>query len=487
MRLCFICLLCWLSIGVALPADNTEFSAEQLEFFEKQVRPLLVEHCVKCHGSNKQEANLRLDSRGAILKGGDTGPAVEPGQPTKSELVLAVSYDPAGYQMPPDGKLSEEQIAIFTRWVELGAPWPAEDEPAATDPAAKWEEEFARRMEHWSFLPLTRRTPPTVQDSSWCRTPIDRFVLARLEEAGLPHAEEADRRTWLRRLSLDVTGLPPTSDEVNRFLADESPGAHERAVDRLLASPHFGERWGRHWLDLVRYAESRGHEFDHNVANAWPYRDYVIRALNADVPYDRFVIEHVAGDQLSDPGPVSADDVAAMTEPHALSSLRLDPATGVNESVLGTGFWFFGEWVHSPVDIRQEEADRFDNMIDVYSKTFLGLTVACARCHDHKFDPIPQSDFYALQGYLQSSSYRQARFETEVQNRRVADELQRLRRDAAAELLPLIQELARPVMDRRADYLLAAREVLSAGAIPDDLRKETVFADFETGGYDGWE
>ncbi len=216
-------------------------------------------------------------------------------------------------------------------------------------------------------------------------------------------SSDVDRAALIRRLYFDLIGLPPTPEQVATALADSSEGGTERLVDELLKSPHFGERWGRHWLDLVRYAESRGHEFDNDAPNAFQYRDYVIRAFNADVPYDQLVREHIAGDLLNSP--------------------RLNPQQGFNESILGTGFWFLGEWVHSPVDIRKDESDRFDNMIDVMSKTFLGMTVACARCHDHKFDAISTADYYSLSGFLQSSDYRQVPFESIEKNRQVAKQL----------------------------------------------------------------
>ncbi|MFV0444116.1 MAG: PSD1 and planctomycete cytochrome C domain-containing protein [Planctomycetaceae bacterium] len=465
MRALLICLSLGLSLA-ASAAEPPKFPADQLEFFEKQVRPLLAEHCHKCHGPDQQKGNLRLDSRAAAIQGGDSGPAIDLDTPTQSELLSAISYDPSGYQMPPDGKLSAEQIEVLSRWVELGAPWPAEFPEHASDAGQSWEQTFNERRLHWSFLPLTRPSVPTVSDPSWCRTPIDRFILSQLEAAQLPHAGEADRRTWLRRATLDVTGLPPTPEELAAFVADDAPDAWERVVERLLASPHLGERWGRHWLDLVRYAESRGHEFDYDVANPWPYRDFVIRALNEDVPYDRFVVEHIAGDLLSVECPVSSEKHGGPrsnspdTQHSTLNSLRIDPATGSNESIVATGFWFLGEWVHSPVDIRQEEADRFENMIDVYSKTFLGLTVACARCHDHKFDPIPQTDFYALQGYLQSTTYQQVRYEHWENNRRVVRELRQLEQRAAEALLKVMAEIGEPVVEELDQYLLAASEAL---------------------------
>jgi hypothetical protein len=412
-------------------AEETRFTAEQLEFFENRVRPLLVEHCSKCHNADEHKGNLVLDSRENLLKGGDTGPSVEPGNIDASELIKAVRYGADGYQMPPDGKLDDAAIKTLEEWVTMGAPWPTST--ATTQTASEFN--LAERAQYWSFQPLVRTAPPAVADRAWPQTPIDRFLLARLETAGLRPAAAADRSTWIRRAYLDTLGLPPTPAEVADFVADPAANAPEKVVDRLLASPHFGERWGRHWLDLMRYAESRGHEFDYDVANPWHYRDYVIGAINDDVPYDRFIIEHVAGDLLK-----SADQ---SDQPVTIPA-RFDPATGANESVVATGFWFLGEWVHSPVDIRQEEAERFANMLDVYSKAFLGLTVACARCHDHKFDPITQADFYALQGYLQSSVYRQALYESMDHNRRIARELDALRDEATTALRPVLDELAKP-------------------------------------------
>jgi hypothetical protein len=369
-----------LIVALALSAGAAEPSTEQVEFFEKRVRPVLVEHCHKCHGPKDTKGGLRLDSRAAMMRGGDTGPAIVPGDPSDSLLIDAVRYDPDGYQMPPTGKLPADAIAALTEWVRQGAVWPAGDEPAAGGPQ---EFDLAARAQHWSFQPVQAVTPPDVQRADWCRNPVDRFILSKLEAAGLPPASEAERRVLIRRATFELAGLPPTTEEVAAFLADESPDAYERLIDRLLDSPRYGERWARHWLDLVRYAETAGHEFDYEIPHAWRYRDYVIRALNDDLPYDQFVIEHLAGDLLPDP--------------------RRDPETGVNESVLATAFYWFGQGKHSPVDIRAEECDTVDNQLDVIGKTFQGLTIACARCHDHKFDAIRQADYYALAGFLQSS------------------------------------------------------------------------------------
>jgi hypothetical protein len=423
-----------------------------LEFFEKKVRPILAEHCYQCHSEKAKspKGGLRVDGRDFLLKGGDSGPAVVPGRPEKSRLVEAVSYRNTELQMPPRGKLPDAALADLREWVQRGAPWPEEGGTGTAAPRDGID--VARRMrEHWAWRPVRAPAPPAVKDRGWVRDPADAFLLATLEAKGLRPAPAADRRTWLRRVTFDLTGLPPTSEEIDAFLADGAPGAEAKVVDRLLASPHFGERWARHWLDLVRYADSRGHEFDPIIPNAYQYRDYVIRAFNADVPYNQFVTEHLAGDLLDRP--------------------RLHPEEGFNESVLGTGFWLLGEEVHSPVDIRQDQADRFDNRLDVMTKTFLGLTVACARCHDHKFDPITQKDYYALFGFLSSSGYRQVRFDSLGPNRAAAVALAKLRAKARKEISKALAESAKLTTDRLADYLLAAREAIpkgprTSGAVP---------------------
>ncbi len=392
---------------VALPIAITsgvarEFAPAQLEFFEKEVRPLFAKHCYKCHSANARrlEAGLLLDSRAGQLRGGDSGPAIVPENPDRSLLVQAVRYE--DFEMPPDGKLPSKDVATLVRWIEMGAPWTPEAAPVADAKKETFDLE-KRRSEFWVWQPVTNPQKPSIKNGTWPKNDIDLHILADLEKSNLQPSADADRTALLRRLNFDLIGLPPTPEEIDAFVADKSSNATESVVDRLLDSPHFGERWGRHWLDSVRYAESRGHEFDNDTPNAFQYRDYVIRALNADVRYDQFVREHIAGDLLPKP--------------------RLHSEKKFNESILGTGYWFLGEWVHSPVDIRKDESDRFDNMLDVMSKTFLGVTVACARCHDHKFDAISTADYYSLSGFLQSSDYRQVRFESMEQNRRVAKEL----------------------------------------------------------------
>jgi cytochrome c553 len=429
----FLAVLAWAGGPARAPAADP--TAEQVEFFEKRVRPVLAANCHACHSrKTKQKGNLVLDSRAGLLKGGDTGPAVAPGDPGRSLLVKAIGYADEP-RMPPRGKLPDGQIADLRAWVEMGAPWPKE---AEAGPAAVAAFDLAARRKHWSLQPLGEAAPPAVKDAAWPRNPVDRFVLARLEAAGLAPAPPADRRALLRRVTFDLTGLPPTPEEVDAFLRDPSPDAYERAVERLLASPAYGERWARHWLDLVRFAETSGHEFDPDISEAHGYRDYVIRAFNTDVPHDQFVLEHVAGDLLPEP--------------------RRHPAERLNESILGTGFWFLGESKHSPVEIRADGADRRDNQIDVFGKTFLGLTLACARCHDHKFDAVSTRDYYALAGYLQSSRYQRAFLDDPAVFAEPVRRLRQLRAEATA--LAVARSAAE--LDRRlaglADALLAAAE-----------------------------
>ena len=448
-----------------------KFDDAAVEFFEKEVRPILTARCVECHGAGKGDpkGGLSLMTRSAALKGGDTGPAVVPAKPKESLLVSAVEYGDL-YQMPPKSKLPAAEIATLTKWVELGAPWPKETGNAAG--TVKPFDLAARKGEHWCWNPISNPPVPPVKDQAWPNSSADRFILAGLEGKGLKPATPAEKHALLRRVHFDLIGLPPTPSEVAAFVADNSPQAFERVVDRLLDSPHFGERWGRHWLDLVRYAETRGHEFEPSIPNAWQYRDYIIRALNADVPYDRLLTEHVAGDLIE-------------------SRWRNGSMPGINESVLGTGFWFLGEEVHSPVDIRKDETDRMDNRLDVMSKTFLGLTVSCARCHDHKFDAISQRDYYAMTGFLISGSYRQVRVQTEANDRQIAAKLDVTRAAARQDVVRILNEAARPTLSKLDQYLEHARQAVDAGVTLVDAAApanaaEVVFADFEGDSYPGW-
>ena len=387
------------------------------EYFEKKVRPILVANCIGCHGPEKQKGELRLDSRAAMLKGGETGPAVKPGDVEKSLLTRAIRFDDIELKMPKKRKMTEDEIATLTAWVKGGAPWPEGGIAAQAGPADKFDL-HARAKAHWSFQPIRSPVAPAIHNpQSTIHNPIDAFLLAKLEPAGLGFAPPAEKRVLIRRVTFDLIGLPPTPEEMSAFLADTSPQAYEKVVDRLLASPHYGERWGRHWLDLVRYAETHGHEFDFEIADAWRYRDYVVRAFNADVPYNQFLTEHIAGDLVG--------------------KSRRNPKGGANESLLATGFWWLGEAKHSPVDSRGDFADRVDNQIDVFGKSVLGLTLACARCHDHKFDPIATKDYYALFGVLASSRFQRADVSDPDLSFKLLDEIAELKKASGGRKPPV--------------------------------------------------
>ena len=363
-------IFCSLLVAGAGGARAAEPTAEELRFFEISVRPVLVEHCQKCHGPEKQWSGFRLDTREGLLKGGDIGPVVVPGRPEESRLILAVRHEDEDLRMPPEEKLADEQIASLVRWVEMGAPFP---EAAAA--AAR-----TRDPNHWAFQPPVDPPVPAVKDAAWPRTSVDNFILARLEGAGLAPAAQADKRTLIRRATFDLTGLPPTAEEVSAFLADETPAAFSVLVDRLLASPHYGERWGRHWLDVARYADSNG--LDENVAhgNAWRYRDYVVAAFNRDKPFNQFIVEQLAGDLLP-----AADEASR------------------HEQLIATGFVAIGPKVLAEVNQPKMQMDIVDEQIDTVGRVFLGLTLGCARCHDHKFDPIDTADYYGLAGIFKST------------------------------------------------------------------------------------
>lgn len=305
-----------------------------------------------------------------------------PGNVDESLIIDAVRHsENVVSAMPPSSKLLSEQIDALERWVAGGAVDPRDEVTVAEAKTFDWQSRFE---DHWSWRPVRSGAVPQSDAFADSSSPIDRWVGRRIDDAGLRPALPADRPTWLRRVTFDLTGLPPTIDQLQHYVADESPHADQRVVDRLLASPAFGETWARHWMDLIRYAESYGHEFDYPIENSHHDRDYLIRAFNADVPYDQLIREHIAGDLIGNP--------------------RIDPVTMWSESVTGTGFWYLHEATHAPTDVRQHEADIIDNQIDVLSKTFLGLTVSCARCHDHKFDAISTKDYYALSAYSQSSA-----------------------------------------------------------------------------------
>ena len=357
----------------AAEAGQSKTSEEHRAFYNEQVAPLLKKHCYKCHGEGEIRGGLRLTSRASILQGGDTGPAVSLSEPTKSLLLAALNYD--GYEMPPSGKLPTEQIATIRRWVELGLPGIAEKaatpEVAHRGPPVVNDE--AKRF--WAFQPPRRPDVPTVQTADWVRNPIDAFILQGLEKAGLQPNPPASKLAWVRRAYYDLIGLPPSPEEVEAFLADDSPDAFERVVDHLLQSPHYGERWGRHWLDLVRYAETNSYERDGPKPFVWRYRDYVIRSFNADKPYPQFIQEQLAGDEL---------------------------APGNSDALIATGFYRLGIWQDEPVDHEQEFFEDVDDLVRTTGEVFLGLTLGCARCHDHKLDPLPQRDYYRLSAFFRN-------------------------------------------------------------------------------------
>jgi len=350
----------------------TIFTAQQSAFFESKVRPLLAAHCLKCHSAaeGKTKGGLALDSRDGTLKGGDSGPAVIPGNPDQSLLIRAVRYTDTNLQMPPKGeKLSETQIADLVAWVKMGAP-----DPRTGAAKGKYADASAKRS-WWAFQPVKKQEPPAVQNKSWPANPVDNFILAKLEEKNLKPSGPAERRVLIRRLYFDLIGLPPTPAEVESFVNDKSSSGYERLVDKLLASPHYGERWGRHWLDVARYSDTVGDPAKRRESPAypfaWTYRDYVVKAFNDDKPYDQFIREQIAADKL--------------------------PNNRDRTTLAALGFITVGDHFDGNRD------DIINDRIDVVTKGFNGLTVACARCHDHMFDPIPTKDYYALHGIFAST------------------------------------------------------------------------------------
>ncbi len=364
-------------VSAATAVKPAGISAEDLQFFENRIRPVLADHCYKCHGrdADKVKGGLMLDTREGLLHGGDTGPAIELGNPDKSLLVQAIRYTDEDLQMPPKGKkLSDAQIADLTEWVRRGAPDPRN--LAAKGSSLAYS---GVGRQHWSFLPVKKSPVPAVKNAAWCQSPIDAFILEKLEGSGLKPNPPADKRTLLRRVTFDLTGLPPTEEEVRAFVADTSPDAFAKVVDRLLASPHYGEHWGRYWLDVARYADTKGEPIkrtDPRFPHAWTYRDYVTDAFNQDKPFNQFIIEQLAADR------VLLEQLKKKNAPAAVNAAPL----------AALGFLTLGNQFEGNIH------DIVNDQIDVTTKAFLGLTVACARCHDHKFDPIPTKDYYSLYG-----------------------------------------------------------------------------------------
>lgn len=357
-------------LAISAPSFAANLDPAAVQFFESKIRPLLAENCYQCHGPEKQKGGLRLDSRNALIQGGELGTVLVPGKTEESLIIKAVGYKDADLQMPPKKKLTDRQVADLTQWVKMGAPWPGDDKPlSATPVAAKVMQITDADRAYWAFQPIRRPPEPAVKNKSFVSNPIDAFILAGLEAKKIEPNSLAGKRELIRRAYFDLIGLPPTPEEVAAFANDKSPDAYEKLLDRLLAKPQYGERWARYWLDVVRYAQTNGYERDDEKPMAWRYRDYVIKALNDDKPYNRFIIEQLAGDEIPSP---------------------------TNDSITATGFYRLCVWDDEPDDKRAADFDYLDDSIRTTSSAFLGLTIGCARCHDHKFDPISQADYYQL-------------------------------------------------------------------------------------------
>ncbi len=359
-------------LGSTKPAIPTMSETEAIAFYEKKIKPVFAEHCAACHVDDPEDfgGHLAITGRTSLLRGGDSGPAVDMGSPEESLLFSAINYE--SFKMPPDGKLPKETIDDIKLWLQLGMPWtPGEEVDYGRAEKKSIVDEAARKW--WAFQPVTKPELPDVQNPEWCKNEIDHFVLAKLESKNLQPAPPADRLAVLRRACYDLTGLPPTAEQVAEFINDQAPDAFEKLVDRLLESPHYGEKWGRHWLDLVRYAESNSFERDGTKPYVWRYRDYVIRSFNDDKPYDQFLIEQLAGDELPEVTP---------------------------ETMTATGYYRLGQWDDEPADPLQAKFDELDDILATTSQTMLGLTVNCARCHDHKIDPILQKDYYQMLSFF---------------------------------------------------------------------------------------
>ncbi|MFO0866962.1 MAG: DUF1549 domain-containing protein, partial [Gemmataceae bacterium] len=390
----FASLLSLLAVASIARAQTPD--AKGIEFFEKKIRPVLVEQCYRCHSeeaakNKKLKGALFVDTRAGLLKGGEEGPSVVPGKPKEGLMMNALRHEKL--QMPPTGKLSAEIIADFEKWIAMGAPDPRD----GVTKTAKREIDVEEGRKFWSFQPLAKVDPPNVRKADWAKSPIDRFILAKLEAKQLRPNEPASREKLLRRAYFDLVGLPPAPEEREAFLSDTSPDAYAKLIQRLLRSPHYGERWARHWLDVVRYAESGGYEFDGDRPGAYHYRDWVIRALNDDMPYDQFVRMQLAGDKLK-PGDYDATSA--------------------------TGFLVSGPFP-GQITAKTEERIRYDHLDDMLStigSSMLGLTMGCVRCHEHKYDPIPQMDYYKLLSALGKTTFTNVKVDPQPEIYRKAKE-----------------------------------------------------------------
>lgn len=411
----------WLTLGCLFMAGSlrAENASPGLELFENKIRPVLIEHCYECHSAATTDikGGLRVDSRDALRSGGESGAAVVPHRAKESLLLDALKHE--SFEMPPGKKLSDEVIADFVKWVELGAP-DSRDKPPTLDEAASlsWKAIFEKRRHWWSLQPLQKVTPPVITDNDWSERAVDRFLLQKLSQAGLQPAEVTSPRILIRRLSFVLTGLPPSPAEVEQFVADAKQNrqaAYERLVDRMLASPHFGERFARHWMDVVRYTDTYGYEWDNPAKGSWEYRDYLIRAFNQDVGFDQLVREQIAGDLLPEP--------------------RIDQQSGFHESLIGPMFYHMGEHRHGDsINFNGIHQEMINNKIDAFSKAFLASTVACARCHDHKLDAISQRDYYALAAVFMTPRWTSRVIDVPGEHDALISQLQELRSEIHHEL-----------------------------------------------------
>ncbi|MEN8829484.1 MAG: PSD1 and planctomycete cytochrome C domain-containing protein [Lentimonas sp.] len=418
-----------------LASESVELTSEQVSFFETNIRPVLSESCYECHAedSEKLKGGLLLDSKAGWMRGGDTGQAIVPGDAENSLLIHMIRHEPGYKAMPLKSKLSDVQISNFVTWINEGAFDPRDQAVGELKNVDYFNLE--ERKQWWSFQPIVAHEVPEINDSDWSRNAYDNFILAALESKEWEPTPEATKQALLRRLSFDLIGLAPTPEEMQAFLEDNSPDAYEKQVDRLLASPHFGEKWARHWMDAVRYGESKSFEFDYVMPHAHQYRNYLIQMFNQDVPYDDFIRESFAGDLLENP--------------------RYDETGTINQSVKGPGFLYLTDGQHGPPDLHEDEARIFSGIIDATSKAYLGITIACARCHDHKFDAITTGDYYSWYGMLRSSRLDVSNAVAET--KQLVPE-SKLRNGKSAVYDAAMEDAGRDAT-RIADYLAATRRI----------------------------
>ncbi len=456
-KLKLLALFIFLSAPFLFISSSASQAVDQAEFFEKQVRPILIRNCAGCHSSKTKIAELDLTTAEGFQRGGESGPLVNKENIEESRLLKVIGYQEK-LKMPPAGKLKEDEIAILAAWVKMEAPWP---NGAAAAKDSKWTNKTSTRefteaeKGFWAFQSMSRPMPLKVKSAAWVKTPIDAFILQKIESKNLTPAPAADKHTLLRRATYDLTGLPPTEQEIRDFLADGSPEAFKKVVDRLLASPRYGEKWGRHWLDVARYADSTGNDEDHRYPYAWKYRDYVVEAFNKDMPYDQFVREQIAGDLLP---PENSESVN-------------------RRGIVATGFLALGPKAIAQQDKKKMLYDVYDEQVDVTTKAFLGLTVSCARCHNHKFDPILTKDYYSMLGifastksfsdpmaFVSQSLYKPLVTKSEYDeylNKKKAhqEQIKRLEYETNSIVERAKQKLISENGLRLADFMVAAREV----------------------------